>query len=263
MQATAPILSYTPYSDTQLSFWCQQNLENNLKGRHEDVQRISSILTHLTVLTHLSMVTTRLSMIFLSSSLDSSQSNLWSSLWFTTLGITWLSLSKPAVVSELVVRNQKETATPNKFKFGSIWQFWSTQNKINNSFWFWNLPTEFGLAFGMTPLASVLPTVEGKGFFFRVNTWWSFEDDWELNSFEVSNDLLRSCFGSPVETFALPLGCPLTVDQEKGELRIRKTKTFLMSVDNLIPVGYPNFRILHRPFSGFANISESLDESLG
>ena len=46
-------------------------------------------------------------MTFLSASLDSSQSNLWSSLWFT-LGITGLSLGKQAVDIGGRVQDQKK-----------------------------------------------------------------------------------------------------------------------------------------------------------
>ena len=98
----------------------------------------------------------------------------------------------------------------------------------SNPIWSWNLPTEFGLTFGMTPL----PTGDGTEFFFLVSASWSFEDEWEweLNTLEGSNDLLRSsCFGPPLETsegrsLLLPLWYPLTVVQEwacKGLTELR------------------------------------------
>ena len=88
-----------------------------------------------------------------------------------------------------------------------------------------NLPTEFGLTFGMTPLGSDLPRGDGTEFFFRVR----LEDDRELNTWEeTSNDLLRSCLGPSLDTSedrskSLPFWYPLTVAHETFYLIVEFT----------------------------------------
>ena len=77
----------------------------------------------------------------------------------------------------------------------------------------------------MTPLGSVLTRGDGTEFFFRVK----LEDEWELNTLgEASKDLLRSCFGPPLDSSedrsqSLPFRYPLTVAHETYDITLKFT----------------------------------------